>query len=56
MRITGYYETDGKGPHPFKKPIDVKDFGGLLLRAYGNSINAKAAQAFIEAYLETERS
>lgn len=30
LKITGYYDTKGKGPTPYAKPIEVVEFGKTL--------------------------
>lgn len=31
MQVLGYYDTDGKGPHPYTKPIPVRAIGYRLI-------------------------
>lgn len=35
MQVTGYYDTDGRGPFPFKLPIPVSQLGNRLIDCDG---------------------
>jgi len=35
MQVLGYYDTDGKGPYPYVRPIPVRALGNRLVDTDG---------------------